>query len=132
MRPPPVNRACSTMGAVGGLVPRLRCTLYRSRLFVPVQLELSTLSCTVEQIKVYQVLVWNTRLARERLEVADHIWFKTDRNCLLDSLGVWVASRVGKIIFFSHFFFSQYGFCSFVPARRAEMIRIEEPSWRKQ
>jgi hypothetical protein len=31
---PFTNRACSTMGAVGGLVPRLRYTLKRSALSV--------------------------------------------------------------------------------------------------
>lgn len=86
----------------------------------------------IEQIKIDEILVWNPGISRKRFEVIDYIGFESNGDRLLQTLNIWIPLCRGKIIFFSHFWFSQYGCCSLVSARRAEITLIDEPLLRKQ
>lgn len=95
--------------------------------FFPSQCEPTLFLGAVEQIQINKVLIWNTGIRRKRFEVSDNIGLQANRDGLLQAFYIRVPLRFRKIIFFSHFIFSKYGFCSFVPAFRAEMILIEVP-----
>ena len=101
-------------------------------LFFPGQCKSSLFLGAVEQIQIDEILVWNPRISRKCFKVIDHIGFESNGDRLLQTLHIWIPLCRGKIILFSHFWFSQYGCCSLVPALRAEITLIDEPLLRKQ
>jgi hypothetical protein len=78
----------------------------------------------VEQIQIDEILVWNPRISRKCFKVVDHIGFESNGDRLLQTLHIWIPLCRGKIILFSHFFFSQYGCCWIDPCERIEQHEL--------
>lgn len=58
--------------------------------------------CAVPQVQIDQALIRNADILRDCLEVRDGFFVEPNGNLLLELCCVWILSRSGEVVFFSH------------------------------